>query len=67
MRAIARDMGRLLGCRGHIIALRRSQVGGGFHEGDAVSVEELEGRRAAGWDQLEMLLSPIETALREPA
>jgi tRNA pseudouridine55 synthase len=64
VRAIARDMGRLLGCRGHIIALRRTQVGG-FHEGDAVSVEELEAASQAGWDQLETLLSPIETALRD--
>ncbi len=64
VRAIARDMGRMLGCRGHIIALRRTQVGG-FHEGDAVSVEELEAASEAGWDQLETLLSPIETALRD--
>jgi len=64
VRAIARDMGRLLGCRGHIVALRRTQVGG-FHEGDAVSVEELEAAAQAGWDQLELLLSPIETALRD--
>lgn len=64
VRAIARDMGRMLGCRGHIVALRRTQVGA-FHEGDAVSVEELQVASEAGWDRLETLLSPIETALRD--
>ncbi len=41
VRAIARDMGRKLGCLGHIVALRRTQVGP-FHEDDAVQLSELE-------------------------
>ena len=28
VRALARDMGRALGCLGHVIALRRTRVGG---------------------------------------
>jgi len=40
VRALARDMGRKLGCYGHITALRRVQVGG-FTEQDAVPLEEL--------------------------
>ncbi len=64
VRALARDMGRLLGCHGHIIGLRRTEVGA-FKEGDAVSVEELEAAAEQGPDALDMLLSPIETALRD--
>jgi tRNA pseudouridine55 synthase len=41
VRAIARDMGRALGCYGHVVELRRTLVGP-FGEGDAVSVEALE-------------------------
>jgi len=61
VRALARDFGRMLECRGHVIALRRTQVGG-FDEEDAVAVPELEAaaENPAG---LEELLLPIETAL----
>ncbi len=38
VRAIARDMGRALGCYGHVIELRRTRVGP-FEEGDAWSIE----------------------------
>lgn len=41
VRAIARDMGRLLGCYGHVTALRRTRVGP-FAEADAVSLAALE-------------------------
>lgn len=40
VRAIARDLGRLLGCFGHVTALRRTRVGP-FTEEDAVPLEEL--------------------------
>lgn len=63
VRAIARDMGRALGCRGHVIALRRTRVGP-FSEDDAVSLDEL--REAAlpenGGDIGQFLL-PVEAAL----
>ncbi len=63
VRAIARDMGRALGCRGHVIALRRTRVGP-FSEDDAVSLDEL--RDAAlpenGGDLGQFLL-PVEAAL----
>ena len=42
VRAIARDMGRALGCHGHVVELRRTLVGP-FGEGDAVSVDALQG------------------------
>jgi tRNA pseudouridine55 synthase len=41
VRAIARDIGRDLGCFGHVIALRRTSVGP-FHENDSILLEELD-------------------------
>ena len=41
VRAIARDLGRALGCYGHVTALRRTRVGP-FAEADAVSLAALE-------------------------
>jgi tRNA pseudouridine55 synthase len=41
VRAIARDLGRSLGCYGHVSALRRTRVGP-FYEADAVTLPELE-------------------------
>jgi tRNA pseudouridine55 synthase len=41
VRSIARDMGRLIGCYGHVSALRRLEVAP-FDEQDAVTREELE-------------------------
>ncbi len=40
VRALARDMGRLLGCHGHVVMLRRTEVDP-FAEADAVSLGEL--------------------------
>jgi tRNA pseudouridine55 synthase len=40
VRAIARDLGRLLGCFGHVTALRRTRVGP-FAEADAVTLSDL--------------------------
>jgi tRNA pseudouridine55 synthase len=41
VRAIARDLGRLLGCLGHVSALRRTRVGP-FSEADAVALARIE-------------------------
>ena len=41
IRALARDMGRKLGCLGHLTLLRRTQVGP-FVEKDMISLESLE-------------------------
>ncbi len=41
VRAIARDLGRMLGCRGHVIALRRTRVGP-FYAEDAVALDDLK-------------------------
>jgi len=65
VRALARDMGRVLGCLGHVVALRRTQVGP-FDENDMISLAELEGlcqKSAAGEGSLADALLPVETAL----
>lgn len=41
VRAIARDLGRMLGCYGHVTALRRTRVGP-FSEADLATFAELE-------------------------
>lgn len=51
VRAIARDLGRLLGCFGHVTALRRTRVGP-FTEEDAVPLAELEAEGAAPFEDL---------------
>jgi tRNA pseudouridine55 synthase len=66
VRALARDMGRLMGCLGHVIALRRTRVAA-FHEDQAVTLEELEAAHAAndGGASLSRFLMPIELALSD--
>jgi tRNA pseudouridine55 synthase len=65
VRALARDIGRVLGCLGHVTALRRTQVGP-FGESDMISLAELESlcqKAAAGEGSLADALLPVETAL----
>ena len=64
VRALARDMGRLMGCLGHVTALRRTRVAG-FRAEDAVTVAELEAAHDAddGGARLARFLRPIELAL----
>ena len=65
VRALARDIGRILGCFGHISALRRTLVGP-FDENDMIPLEQLEAlcdRAASGEGSLADALLPVETAL----
>jgi tRNA pseudouridine55 synthase len=65
VRSLARDIGRALGCCGHIKALRRQAVGS-FSENDMISLEQLTTmchRAAAGEASLADALLPVETAL----
>ncbi len=66
VRAVARDMGRLLGCYGHVVALRRTRVGP-FGEERAVSVAEIEAamKSDGGCGALARLLEPVESALAD--
>ena len=65
VRALARDMGRQLGCFGHVSALRRTSVGP-FGPVEMISLEQLTAlcdRAAAGEARLADALLPVETAL----
>jgi tRNA pseudouridine55 synthase len=72
VRALARDLGRALGCRGHVVALRRTRVGA-FAEADAVTMEELravtdaDAGAGAGASAPLGLLRPVEAALADLA
>ena len=66
VRSIARDLGRALGCYGHVSALRRTDVGP-FQEADSVKLEELQAAAPAeGGDfaALTALLQPVDAGLR---
>jgi tRNA pseudouridine55 synthase len=65
VRSLARDLGRTLGCFGHVSALRRSAVGP-FGEETMILLEQLEAlchRAASGEVSLADALMPVETAL----
>lgn len=64
VRALARDMGRKLGCFGHVAELRRTSVGP-FPERQAISLERLEemSNSDAAREALLSALLPVETAL----
>ncbi|MFW6077665.1 MAG: tRNA pseudouridine(55) synthase TruB, partial [Hyphomicrobiales bacterium] len=64
VRAIARDLGRVLGCFGHVTALRRTIVGP-FGADHMIPLEKLEALRnkGAGQEALKECLLPVETAL----
>jgi tRNA pseudouridine55 synthase len=60
VRAIARDLGELLGCHAHVSALRRTRVGA-FSAEQAITVEALAG--IAAEETLPQVLVPVATAL----
>ncbi|MEZ5889835.1 MAG: tRNA pseudouridine(55) synthase TruB [Xanthobacteraceae bacterium] len=65
VRALARDLGRALGCYGHVCALRRTAVGP-FAEADMIPLVQLEAlcnRAAVGEANLADALLPVSTAL----
>jgi tRNA pseudouridine55 synthase len=64
VRALARDFGRLLGCFGHITALRRTRVGP-FNEMEAVTLDDLRAAGEAGPQAPDLLamLQPVERGL----
>jgi tRNA pseudouridine55 synthase len=62
VRALARDMGRALGCLGHVCALRRTRVGS-FGEQEAVRFADLERLGQAENGDLATALLPVESGL----
>jgi tRNA pseudouridine55 synthase len=71
VRAIARDLGRSLGCYGHVCALRRTRVGP-FAETDAVPLAQIEDATApealrrveAGLEELPQVVVDRDSAAR---
>ena len=64
VRALARDMGNVLGCLGHLTSLRRTRVGT-FEESKALTLEALEATKEGGEDALLARLLPVEAALQD--
>lgn len=64
VRSLARDLGRALGCLGHVSALRRTRVGS-FTEAEAVTLEEVEAAAGESREAALPLLRPVETALQD--
>lgn len=65
VRALARDMGRLMGCYGHVIALRRTEVGP-FDEARAIAMEVLlAAAQSEDPAEIAKLLLPVESALAD--
>lgn len=63
VRALARDMGRLLGCYGHVIALRRTRVGP-FDEGNSVTLDAIQSAaQLVDTTAIADCLAPVEMAL----
>jgi tRNA pseudouridine55 synthase len=64
IRSLARDMGRVLGCLGHVAMLRRVQVGP-LGEADMISLDKLAemSHKAAGHMAVTGVLRPLETVL----
>lgn len=60
VRSIARDMGQILGCFGHVKALRRLSVGG-FSEENAISLAAFE--KIMQSPNPDQVLMPVETVL----
>jgi len=61
VRALARDLGRELGCFGHVVALRRTSVGP-FAEASAVPLADLQAASESGTAAAAMLL-PVAAGL----
>ena len=64
VRSLARDMGRELGCLGHVVALRRTAVKP-FCERDMIVLESLRelGHKGADRTELMAFLQPVEAVL----
>lgn len=62
VRAIARDLGRALGCLGHVVTLRRTWVGA-FDIEDAVALDEVE--RLARTPEIDTLVQPVALGLAD--
>lgn len=63
IRTIADDLGQIIGCGAHIIALRRLKAGA-FTLADSQSLEELEAaKQADGFNAIDAMLMPMDKAI----
>jgi tRNA pseudouridine55 synthase len=64
VRTLAEDIGAQLGCGGHVSALRRTGVGP-YVEGETrfVTMDEIEAAAGDGFEALDRMLLPLDTAL----
>ncbi|KAA8616115.1 tRNA pseudouridine(55) synthase TruB [Salipiger aestuarii] len=62
VRSIARDLGELLGCHGHVLQLRRTWSGP-FDAGDGISLEDVAAQ--AKTPELDTHLKPLEVGLAD--
>jgi tRNA pseudouridine55 synthase len=62
VRAIARDLGRRLGCLGHVCELRRTRVGS-FNEDAAITLDDVEKLAESSPDALVGALLPVASSL----
>ncbi len=62
VRTLAEDVGQALGCGGHVTALRRTGVGP-YTEAELVDMETLESEAERGFEALDAMLLPVESAL----
>lgn len=62
VRSIARDLGAVLGCLGHVAWLRR-EWSGPFDAAEGVSLEDID--RLARTDEIDALLLPVERGLAD--
>lgn len=65
VRAIARDLGRALGCYGHVIALRRTRVGP-FSEAEAVTLAQIEAAMRVPEDPSAAMPDPLACGILLP-
>jgi tRNA pseudouridine55 synthase len=63
VRSLARDLGRLLGCFGHVSALRRTAVGP-FRAADAMGLDRLAAAASEGGSTLAGVLQPVAAGLQ---
>lgn len=64
VRTLVDDLGESLGCGAHVAQLRRTGVGP-YRETDMHRLEELEALAARGFEELDCLLLPLDTAVAD--
>lgn len=64
VRTLAEDIGAMLGCGAHVVSLRRLGVGP-YDETGMITMENLKKLAAQGFEGLDALLLPVESALSQ--